>query len=86
MSYEISILLNYFVVLIEAVAFIVFSSTFFQHKINMCKLILSTVALTSLSIICLTISESNVVFKLALLTCINSLYLVVIYRASLINV
>src|SRR5699024_7740132 len=85
MSYEISILLNYFVVLIEAVAFIVFSSTFFQHKINMCKLILSTVALTSLSIICLTISESNVVFKLALLTCINSLYLVVIYRASLIK-
>ena len=85
MSYEVSILLNYFVVLIEAVAFIVFSSTFFQHKINMCKLILSTVALTSLSIICLTISESNVVFKLALLTCINSLYLVVIYRASLIK-
>lgn len=85
MSYEISILLNYFVVLIEAVAFIVFSSTFFQHKINMCKLILSTVALTSLSMICLTISESNVVFKLALLTCINSLYLVVIYRASLIK-
>ena len=85
MSYGVSVLLNYFVVLIEAVAFLVFSSTFFQHKINMCKLILSTVALTSLSMICLTISESNVVFKLALLTCINSLYLVVIYRASLIK-
>ena len=60
MSYGVSVLLNYFVVLIEAVAFLVFSSTFFQHKINMCKLILSTVALTSLSMICLTISDFRV--------------------------
>ena len=80
MSYEISILLNYFVVFIEAVGFIAFSGAFFEQKINICKFILSVVILTGLNFICLTVSESNVFFKLILLTCTDSLYLIVIRR------
>ena len=83
MSYEISILLNYFVVFIEAVGFIVFSGAFFEQKINICKFILSVVILTGLNFICLTVSESNVFFKLILLTCTDSLYLIVIRRIPL---
>ena len=80
MSYEVSLLLNYFVVFIEAMGFIVFSSAFFEQKINICKFILSVVILTGLNFICLTVSESNVFFKLILLTCTDSLYLIVIRR------
>ena len=83
MSYEVSILLNYFVVFIEVVALIVFSGAFFQQKIHVRKFVLSTVALTNLSMICMVVSESNVFFKLILLTCINSLWLIVMYRAPI---
>ena len=85
MSYELSLLLNYFVVFIEVLAFMVFSGAFFQKKITSSKFILSTVVLTGLNFICLAISESNVLFKLVLLTCVDSLWLVVIYRVPSIK-
>lgn len=85
MSYEVSILLNYFVVFMEVVAFVVFSSTFFQQAINIRKVISSVVILTSLSFICLAVSESNVFFKLILLTGVDSLWLIIIYHASVIR-
>ena len=85
MSYEVSILLNCFVVFMEVVAFIVFSGAFFQQKINVRKIILSVVILTSLNVVCLAVSESNVFFKLILLTCIDSLWLIIIYHTSIIR-
>ena len=85
MSYEVSIILNYFVVFMEVVAFVVFSSTFFQQAINIRKVISSVVILTSLSFICLAVSESNVFFKLILLTGVDSLWLIIIYHASVIR-
>jgi two-component system sensor histidine kinase AgrC len=85
MSYESSVLLNIFVVLIEVFAFIVFSSAFFQKKITSSKFILSALVLTGLNSICLAISESNVLFKLALLACVYSLWFVVIYRVPSIK-
>lgn len=85
MSYEVSILLNCFVVFMEVVAFIVFSGAFFQQKINVRKIILSIVILTSLNVVCLAVSESNVFFKLILLTCIDSLWLIIIYHTSIIR-
>ena len=85
MSYEVSILLNCFVVFMEVVAFIVFSGAFFQQKINVRKIILSVVILTSLNVVCLAVSESNVFFKLILLTCIDSIWLIIIYHTSIIR-
>lgn len=85
MSYEVSILLNCFVVFMEVVAFIVFSGAFFQQKINVRKIILSVVILTSLNVVCLAVSESNVFFKWILLTCIDSLWLIIIYHTSIIR-
>lgn len=85
MSYEVSILLNCFVVFMEVVAFIVFSGAFFQQKINVRKIILSVVILTSLNVVCLAVSESNVFFKLILLTCIDSLWLIIIYHTFIIR-
>lgn len=85
MSYELSLLLNYFVVFIEVLAFMVFSGAFFQKKIPSSKFILSAIVLTGLNFICLAISESNVLFKLVLLTCVDSLWLVVIYRVPSIK-
>lgn len=82
MSYEISILLNYFVVFMEAVAFIVFSGAFFQQNINRWRYLLSAILLTSLSFLCLAISEPNVIFKLVLLACVESLWLYVMYHVS----
>src|SRR5699024_4414164 len=49
------------------------------------KIILSIVILTSLNVVCLAVSESNVFFKLILLTCIDSLWLIIIYHTSIIR-
>ena len=82
MSDDLFILLNYFVVFMEAVAFIVFSGAFFQQNINRWRYLLSAILLTSLSFLCLAISEPNVIFKLVLLACVESLWLYVMYHVS----
>ena len=50
MSYTVSILLNCFLVFMEAVAFIVFSGAFFRQKIRLWKQALSAAALTGLDL------------------------------------
>lgn len=85
MGYEVSILLNYFLIFIENIAYMTFSSSFFQQKISGYKYIISLTGLTVLSIFCLTISESNVVFKLILLICIDSLWVVIMYHTFTIK-
>ena len=85
MSYTVSILLNCFLVFMEAVAFIVFSGAFFRQQIRLWKLALSAAALTGLDMVCLAVSEPHVPFKLALLTAASSLYLLIMYRGPAVK-
>ncbi len=82
MNYGVSLLLNYFLIFIEAIAFIVFFTAFFQQKVPKGRLALLSVLLTSLSFLCLALTESNTALKLLLLSCADSLLLYMIYRTS----
>lgn len=85
MNYELSLLINYFLVFIESICLMTFADSFFQRKINRYKTVLALIVLTSLNFICIDISDSNTVLKLIMTTCVGTFWLTIVYRASVIK-